>query len=78
VINDSSMQFYGMDVMTVRIILLKTPTRTPYEIAATRETNPSKIEKSPTIIKIAGLVVRHKGFEPLTFAFVVRYSIQLS
>ena len=24
------------------------------------------------------ILVRHKGLEPLTFAFVVRYSIQLS
>ena len=27
---------------------------------------------------VAFLLVRHKGLEPLTFAFVVRYSIQLS
>ena len=35
-------------------------------------------QKKPTIMMIVGFMVRHKGFEPLTFAFVVRDSIQLS
>ena len=35
--------------------------------------------KNPETVEISGFfLVRHEGFEPPTFAFVVRYSIQLS
>ena len=35
-------------------------------------------EKSLKPLKFQGLLVRHEGLEPPTFAFVVRDSIQLS
>ena len=38
----------------------------------------SKDQKEAALMGCFFLMVRHEGLEPLTFAFVVRYSIQLS
>lgn len=35
-------------------------------------------KENPVIVRTTGFLVRHEGLEPPTFAFVVRYSIQLS